>query len=242
AGRMIPLVLLPGMMCTAELFSHQVAHFSRERAVHCAPISEHQDMTSLAKAVLRDAPPEFAVAGLSMGGIVAMEVQRLAPERVKGVALLDTNPFAELDSVKQTRYPQIVKVREGGLLAVMRDEMKPNYLANTDSRDDILELCAHMALQLGRDVFIRQSIALRDRPDQAETIRAIRVPSLVLCGDQDRLCPPDRHRMMQKMIRGSTLAIVIDAGHLPVLEQPHETNRHLQAWLRACDERLAHLR
>ena len=223
------------MMCTAELFSHQVAHFSTERAVHCAPIHGHKDVHSLAEEVLRHAPPTFMLCGLSMGGIVAMEVQRQAPARVKGLALLDTNPFAELDSVKQTRYPQIVKVQQGGLLDVMRDEMKPNYLADTDNKDEILELCTHMALQLGRDAFIRQSKALRDRPDQADTIRAIRVPTLVLCGDQDRLCPPDRHRMMQKMIRGSALAIVVDAGHLPVLEQPNETNRYLPAWLHACD-------
>ncbi len=232
---MIPLLMLPGMMCTAQLFREQTAHFSAERAVHFAPINAHEDISKLAEDVIRQAPPEFALCGLSMGGIVALEVLRQAPARVKGLALLDTNPLAELDQVKQRRYPQMVKVRAGGLLEVMREEMKPNYLANGENRTEILDLCAHMALQLGRDVFIRQSLALRDRLDLSDTLRSVRVPTLILCGESDKLCPPERHQMMQKMVPGSTLAIVENAGHLPVLEQPIETNRHLQAWLYACD-------
>lgn len=234
---MIPLVMLPGMMCTGELFREQIAHFSAERVVQIAPLNGHRYVHSLAEQVLKQAPPKFALCGLSMGGIVALEVLRQAPARVVGLALLDTNPLAELDSVKQRRYPQIVKVRAGGLLEVMRDEMMPNYLADADENPELLDLCAHMAMELGRDVFIRQSLALRDRPDQVNTLRAVRVPTLVLCGEKDKLCPLGRHQMMHQMVPGSTLAVVADAGHLPVLEQPIETNRHLQAWLHACDSR-----
>lgn len=234
---MIPLLLLPGMMCNAQLFSQQIALFSGERVVQFSPLTGHADMSGLAEEVLRHAPARFALCGLSMGGIVAMEVQRQAPNRVRGLALLDTNPFAELDSVKQQRSPQMEKVKAGRLLEVMREEMKPNYLANGENRTEILDLCAQMALALGHDVFIRQSLALRNRPDQSDTLRAVNVPALILCGDQDRLCPPARHHVMHDMMRGSTLVIVENAGHLPVLEQPHETNRHLQAWLHACDGR-----
>lgn len=198
-------------------------------------MTEHQDMQRLAAEVLRHAPPVFALCGLSMGGIVAMEVLRQAPERISGLALLDTNPLAELDSVKQRRAPQIEKVQAGGLLGVMRDEMKPNYLADGENKKDILELCARMALELGADVFVRQSLALRDRPDQSDTLRAARIPTLVLCGEQDRLCPPERHRMMHDLIPGSKLVVVPEAGHLPVLEQVEVSNHHLQLWLQDCD-------
>ncbi len=234
---MIPLLLLPGMMCNAQMYGDQIAQFSSDRAVQFSPLTEHDNVQSLAANVLRHAPATFALCGLSMGGIVAMEVQRQAPMRVRGLALLDTNPFAELDAVKQNRHVQIEKVKAGRLLNVMCEEMKPNYLAEGENKSDILDLCAQMALSLGDDVFIRQSLALRDRPDQCDTLRAINVPTLILCGDQDRLCPPDRHRVMHDMVRGSTLVIVGDAGHLPVLEQPMETNQHLQAWLHACDRR-----
>ena len=173
--------------------------------------------------------------GLSMGGIVAMEVQRLAPMRVRGLALLDTNPLAELESVKKTRMLQLEKVKSGALLEVMRDEMKPNYLADSENKAEILDQCLQMALELGDEVFLAQSLALRDRPDQSDTLRAVTTPTLILCGEQDRLCPPEKHRLMHDMVIGSTLAIVEHAGHLPVLEQPTKTNQHLQAWLQDCE-------
>ncbi len=234
---MTPLLLLPGMMCDARLYRHQIDLFSTQRTVQFSPLNLHDDVQGLAADVLRKAPVEFALCGLSMGGIVAMEVQRQAPERVRGLALLDTNPFAELDSVKRIRGPQMDKVRAGRLLEVMRDEMKPNYLAEGDSRADILQLCVQMALDLGDEVFIQQSLALRSRPDQCETLRAVAVPTLILCGEEDRLCPPERHRAMHDLVQGSVLAIVEHAGHLPVLEQPAKTNAFLQAWLQACDSR-----
>lgn len=232
---MIPLLLLPGMMCNAQLYRDQIAPFSSDRTIQFSPLTEHDNVQSLAADVLLHAPATFALCGLSMGGIVAMEVQRQAPMRVRGLALLDTNPFAELDAVKQNRHAQMEKVKAGRLLEVMCEEMKPNYLAEGENKSDILDLCAQMALALGDDVFIRQSRALRDRPDQSDTLRSINVPALILCGEQDRLCPPDRHRVMHDMVRGSTLVIVENAGHLPVLEQPLKTNQHLQAWLHACD-------
>ena len=232
---MTPLVLLPGMMCTAELFSHQIACFSKERAVHFSPLVAHDAIGNLAEEVLKHAPSKFALCGLSMGGIVAMEVVRQAPERVTGLALLDTNPLAELDSVKQGRAPQIDKVKAGGLCEVMRDEMKPNYLFDGDGKAEILDVCLKMALELGDDVFIRQSQALRDRVDQTETLRAVKVPTLVLCGEADRLCPAEKHELMAELVHGAILKVIKRAGHLPVLEQAEVVNGLLKTWLKECD-------
>ena len=232
---MIPLVLLPGMMCSAQLFSNQIDCFSKQRVVQFSPLVGHDDVGDLAEEVLKHAPTEFALCGLSMGGIVAMEVVRQASERVRGLALLDTNPLAEHDEVKQRRIPQITKVEAGGLLEVMRDEMKPNYLADGDGKADILDLCLQMALELGDDVFIRQSVALRNRIDQTDTLRAVKVPTLVLCGEQDRLCPVEKHRLMCELVPGATLRVIVGAGHLPVLEQADVVNGLLGEWLRQCD-------
>lgn len=232
---MTPLVLLPGMMCTAQLFSRQIAYFSKERVVHFSPLVEHDDVSSLAADVLKHAPPEFALCGLSMGGIVAMEVIRQAPTRVCGLALLDTNPLAELDSVKQAREPQMDKVRAGGLLEVMRDEMKPNYLSDSDNKAEILDLCLQMAVDLGDDVFINHSIALQNRIDQTATLRGVSVPALVLCGEDDRLCPVERHQMMCELIPNSVLQVVKGAGHLPVLEQADVVSGLMVDWLTQCD-------
>jgi pimeloyl-ACP methyl ester carboxylesterase len=168
-----------------------------------------------------------------MGGIVAMEVVAQAPDRVTHLALLDTNPKAETPQVQARRAPQIEKVQAGGLDAVMRDEMKPNYLTDGPNRAAILDLCMQMALSLGPEVFLRQSRALRDRPDQQDRLRRVTVPTLILCGRDDSLCPVERHALMHSLIPHSTLHIVESAGHLPTLEQPLETTAALARWLEA---------
>lgn len=227
----LPLVFLPGMMCDARLFGPQISELSQDRPVSTGDITRHDDVETIAANVLAGAPPVFALAGLSMGGIVAMEVIRQAPDRVARLALLDTNPCAELPEVKARRKPQIAKVMAGDLEAVMRDEMKPNYLAEGPRRAAILDLCMDMAMGLGADVFVRQSRALRDRPDQQECLRRVTAPTLVLCGREDRLCPVARHLLLRDLIPGSVLEIIDGAGHMPTLEQPDVTTAALARWL-----------
>lgn len=229
---MTPLVLLPGMMCDGRLFGPQIGAFG-DRAVHLAPMVGASTVQALATQILADAPPRFALAGLSMGGIVAMEIMAQAPDRVTRLALLDTNPRAEVPEVQARRAPQIAKVQNGGLDAVMRDEMKPNYLTDGPNRAVILDLCMAMALALGPKAFVTQSLALRDRPDQQETLSRVTVPTLILCGRQDSLCPVERHDLMHHLIPHSTLHIVENAGHLPTLEQPDTTTAALRRWLEA---------
>ncbi len=226
-----PLLLLPGMMCDARLYGPQIEAFSHDRAILTAPQNDHDTVAQLAQDILANAPPSFALAGLSMGGIVAMEVYRQAPKRVTRLALLDTNPKAEVKAVAKNREPQIAKVRAGQLRAVMRDEMKPNYLTDGPRMGQILDLCMAMADALGPEVFVNQSRALQSRPDQQDTLRQVNVPTLILCGEDDALCPIHRHALMHELIPGSTFKIVQNAGHLPTLEQPDITNEALAQWL-----------
>lgn len=229
----LPLVLLPGMMCDARLFAPQIATFSRTCAVHTASVTAHDTTAALATEVIAHAPPRFALAGLSMGGIVAIEIIRQASERVAGLALLDTNPRAETPEIQSKRGPQMDRVQDGALAEVIRDEFKPNYLADGPNRQPVLDLCMDMALSLGPDVFLRQSRALRDRPDRQGALRAVRVPTLILCGRDDRLCPVERHELMHDLVPGSQLAIIDDAGHMPTLEQPEATTAELVRWFQA---------
>ena len=173
----------------------------------------------------------FYLLGQSWGGILAMEILRQAPDKVFGLALMDTNPMAERPEVKARRAPQIEAALKGDLRRVMRDEMKPNYLTDGPNRGAILDLCMAMAMDLGPDVFVNQSKALRDRPDQTETLRAFDGPALILCGRDDALCPVERHELMHALIPQSTLTIIEEAGHLPTLEQPEETTAALIRWL-----------
>ena len=229
---MTPLVMLPGMMCDERLFAPQIDALCFEREVQVAAISSYSQIDELAADVIQHAPPKFALAGLSMGGIVAMEICAQAPTRVEKLALMDTNPKAELEEVKQQRELQIRDVISGNLRKVMRDEMKPNYLADTANKQDILNTCMEMALSLGADVFVKQSQALRDRHDQQETLRGLDIPVLVLCGSEDRLCSLEQHQLIHKLIPNSRLEVVMDAGHLPTLEQPEKTTEILKTWLK----------
>ena len=228
---MTPLVLLPGMMCDERLFASQINELSKRREVHFAKITDHETISELASDVLNNAPPVFALAGLSMGGIVAMEIVSQAPERVERLALLDTNPLAELPDVLKRRGPQIDAIKNGQLKEIIRDEMKPNYLFDGVRKTEILKLCMDMALDIGPAAFIRQSIALRDRVDQKNTLGSYKRPALVLCGRHDVLCPLERHELMHTLLENSKLEIIEDAGHIPTLEQPKITTMALASWL-----------
>jgi pimeloyl-ACP methyl ester carboxylesterase len=219
------------MMCDARLFFPQISKLSVAHAVMVAPMVGADSMADLAREVLDNAPPCFALAGLSMGGILAMEVLRQAPDRVERLALLDTNPRAELPEVKARRTPQMEAVKAGRLREVMRDEMKPNYLVDSPRKPAILDLCMDMALDLGPQVFLNQSIALRDRPDQQDSLAAYKGKALVLCGRHDALCPVERHELMHGLLENSHLHIIENAGHLPTLEQPQDTTAALIRWL-----------
>lgn len=230
---MTPLVFVPGMMCDARLFFPQISVLSARRAVMVAALTGADSIVDLARLVLADAPPRFALAGLSMGAIVAMEVLRQAPERVERLALLDANPLAETDTAKARRAPQMEAAKAGRLHDVMRDEMKPNYVIDSPRKPAILDLCMDMAEALGPQVFVNQSIALRDRLDQTDTLRGYAGKALVLCGRHDRLCPVERHELIHDLLENSQLEIVEDAGHLTTLEQPETTTAALIRWLEA---------
>ena len=223
--------MVPGMMCDERIFSPQIEALSQNLEVTIADISNFSSVRELASDVLKKAPKKFSLLGHSMGGIVAMEIYSQEPNRIEKLILMDTNPKAELDEVKLKREPQIRDANKGKLLEVMRDEMKPNYLADSENQSSVLNVCMDMALTLGSDVFTNQSRALQSRADQQNTIQSINIPVLIMCGSEDKLCTVERHEMMHNMISDSELKIINNAGHMPTLEQPEETTEVINEWL-----------
>lgn len=223
--------MIPGMMCDERLFAPQIASLSGSFEIIIPQLKDRETISGFAEDILATAPSDFALLGLSMGGIIAMEILRQAPNRIDRIALLDTNPLAEKDEIKRKREPQIKAVENGELERVMRDQLIPNYLADETNNTQIKDLCLQMARALGPDVFINQSKALMNRPDQTETLKAANIPALILCGRQDILCPPQRHQLMLDLIPYAEIEIIEDAGHLPVLEQPDITTDKIKAWL-----------
>jgi pimeloyl-ACP methyl ester carboxylesterase len=229
------LVLLPGSMCDERLFGPQIKAFSGERSVHTIIPSGRSNMAELATLALQQAPAQFALAGLSLGGILAMEIVRQAPERVLGLALMDTNPRAELPEVQSNRQSQIDRVNNGELQTLLMDEIGPKYAGAEPDDPALLELVWDMASGLGAKVFAEQSLALRDRIDQCETLAQFKRPALILSGDQDQLCPLDRHEQMAQLMPQADWQVLPGIGHISTLQAPELTTAALRTWLEKID-------
>jgi pimeloyl-ACP methyl ester carboxylesterase len=226
-----PLVLLPGMMCDARLFLPQIVAMGGDAPVMVAPITGGERIEEIASGLLPVLPQRFALAGLSMGGIVAMEILRRAPERVLRLALMDTDPLAESPEAAAWREPLIVKARAGQLDEAMSAVLKPDHLAPGPQRFDVLATVREMAGGLGPEIFVRQMRALQRRRDQQATLRRYKGPALVLCGAHDGMCPVKRHELMAELMPGARLEVIDAAGHLPTLEAPEAVNDALRRWL-----------
>lgn len=222
------VLLLPGLMCDARQWAHQSDTLT-QRTFH-ADTTQDDNFADMARRVLRSAPLEFAVAGLSMGGILAFEIWRQAPQRVTHMALLDTNPHAESPERQSLRLEQINEAANGNLRRLAVESLKPLYLADANRDDEtLLETILAMAMDLGPDVFRRQSLALRNRIDSVPTLQTIGCPTLVMCGNEDTLCPRDYHELMAGRIPHAELCVIDDCGHLSTMEQPGVVTRKLQA-------------
>ena len=228
---MTPVVMIPGMMCDERIFAHQIEELGTDTEVYIADISKYSSIQELASDVLENSPPKFFLVGHSMGGIVAMEMCSQEPDRIEKLVIMDSNHKSELEETKLKREPQIRDVISGNLAQVMKEEMKPNYLADSYKQKDILNTCMEMALTLGPEVFVRQSRALQDRDDQQSTLKDLNIPVLIMCGAEDKLCSLEKHELMHNIINDSKLEVVMGAGHMPTLEQPQKTTEVIKSWL-----------
>ncbi|MGI9389318.1 MAG: alpha/beta fold hydrolase [Boseongicola sp.] len=227
---MTPLIMIPGFMCDQRLFGPQIVALGRDRQI-LVVVPTEPTVEAMAAAILGATQGLICVAGLSMGGIVAMEMLRQAPDRIERLALMDTTPLADAAENYETRNRQIKMVWKGHLAEIMREELKPAYLVDSDNRKAILQLCTDMAEGLGRHVFEAQSTAIRDRADLQVALTQAPGNTLILHGSEDRLCPPEGHSLMHRLAPGSALVSIPNAGHLPTLEQPAATTAALATWL-----------
>ena len=227
-----PLVLIPGLLCDALLWANQIEALGANADCWVADHRRSNTMAAIARDVLRDCPFErFSLAGLSMGGYVALEVQRQAPQRVQRLALLDTN--ARPDSPEQTeRRNAFIDLASRGRFIGVTDALLPLLLHRSlQHHPGLVATIKTMARNTGRESFIRQEQAIISRPDSRPLLGAIGCPTLVLCGAQDQLTPRTLHEEMADAIPGSKLHVVNDCGHLSTLERPEEITTALEQWL-----------
>ncbi len=228
-----PLVLVPGLACTAELFGPQLTALSTGRMVLVAEQRLDDTLGGMAERLLAAAPPRFALCGLSMGGYVACEVLRRAPGRVSRLALLDTSAKPATPETNAPRL-ELIALAQGGQFDRAMAMLWPRLVAPDRRRDQALgTIVRRMAADTGPDAFERQQRAIMARPDSRPVLSTVDVPSLVLVGELDILTPPAEAHDIAGALRGARLVTVPACGHLATLEQPEIVSRELEAWLAA---------
>jgi pimeloyl-ACP methyl ester carboxylesterase len=227
-----PILLIPGLAGSPRIYAPVLGPLWRFGPIILAEHFRDGSMGAIARRILASAPPRFALAGHSMGGYIAFEIFRQAPERIVKLALINTQARPDTPEASERRRGQMARVESGEYHAVM-DELFPGFVHPSRHNDVALRQLAHdMADDIGAAGFVRQQTAIIGRADSRPTLKAIKCPTLVLTADSDNTLPNPLSKEMAEGIPGAKLVILADCGHLPQVEQPEATATALVEWLR----------
>ncbi len=227
----LPIVLVPGLNCSARLYAEQISALWRFGPVTVADHTRDDSMTAIAARILAAASPRFALVGLSMGGYIAMEMTRQAPQRVVKLALLDTAARAEKPEQTKARA-RVIELAKTGRFAEVSELQFPVFVHRNRHGDMALKnLVRVMAEETGAGAFLRQQQAIIGRLDARRSLAAIKCPTLVLVGDGDELTPPHLSEEIAAAIASARLVVVAECGHLSTLERPGAVNAALVEWM-----------
>jgi len=227
----LPVVLVPGLNCSARLYAEQIPSLWRFGPVVVADHTRDDSMAAIAARILAAAPPRFALVGLSMGGYIALTMLREAPDRVDRLALLDTSARPETPEQTARRKPQIA-LAESGRFAEVPPLQFPVFVHRNRQNDDALrQRVRMMAEETGAEAFLRQQKAIMTRGDARPLLGSIACPTLVLVGEGDELTPLPLSQEITAGIVGSRLVVVPDCGHLSTMERPEAVTQALMEWM-----------
>lgn len=231
----VPLVLLPGTLCDDRLFS-SLRHHLADRETLTVALNEHHNIEGAIAAVRAKAPPDFALLGFSLGGIVALGVAQQAADRVCGLALIGTTPHPVPRQLYRSRRAAVDTARLVGMADHARSALWPHYVV-PDRQDDagLCELVVAMADDQGVDVYAGQTELALSRPDYGPALADMTMPSLILAGTEDAINPPDVQKFMAAALPHSTMSLVPGAGHFVLLEQPDRVAADVDTWLERVD-------
>ncbi|MFD5248148.1 alpha/beta fold hydrolase [Amycolatopsis sp. NPDC058340] len=229
-----PLVLLPGMNCSERLWGSVTGRLRSGGVDVLLPRPlEGVTVDDCVDSLLGTLPPRFALAGLSLGGIVAMALVRRAPERVSGLCLMSTNSRAPTDEQRTAWSGQRRALIEGTTARDLQERLLPVLVAPENRSTELDEVVLCMADEVGDGVLDRQLAMQATRVDERPGLARVKVPTLILGPEKDALCPLDRHVEMRELIRGSRLEVIRGSGHLAPLEAPDAVAAALAGWLPA---------
>jgi pimeloyl-ACP methyl ester carboxylesterase len=228
----MPILLIPGLAGSPRIYAPVAPAMWRLGPVTVANHIRDDNMGAIARRILAEAPPRFALAGHSMGGYIAFEIMRQEPERVAKLALINTQARPDTPEAMTRRRGMMARAQNGEFRAVL-DELFPGFVHSSRRGDAALRQLVHdMGDDVGPEAFIRQMTAVMNRPDSRPTLATIKCPTLVLTGDEDNTIPNSLSVEMADAIHGAKLVILPGCGHLPQPEQPQATSDALAEWLR----------
>lgn len=225
------IVFVPGLLCSAEAFAPQVAALWRFGPVTVASTLEGKSISEIAASILASAPTNFALAGISMGGYICLEIMRQAPARVLKLALLDTSARPDTAEQIKRRRALVASARTGDFLTLASDALSSIVHPSRKDDADLREINVRMATAVGVEGFAQQTDAIITRIDSRPSLSAISIPTLVLVGDSDPLTPPELSEEIAAAIPNARLKVVPQCGHASTLEQPDAVNAALIEWI-----------
>lgn len=219
-------VFIPGLLCNERVFQHQMEALKPEGAIFVAePLQNSGD--KMVEALLRSAPPKFALAGHSMGGWLALEVVKKAPQRVLRLCLMNTSARSDSTEKAERRRVLMTRVQQGEFQPVAK-ELSKAFVLNPDLEQEV----ESMFLEVGSRAFINQEIAMLNRASSLPILPQVVCPTLVIHAQEDRNFTLEEHQELAGRIPFAKLAVVEKSGHMSPMEQPEEVTRLLQQWLR----------
>jgi pimeloyl-ACP methyl ester carboxylesterase len=227
------LVLVPGSLCDARVWQNQARDLGDVATITVANLHGHDSIPAMAEAALAAAPERFALAGFAMGGRVALEMVRRAPERITRLALIDSSVHQLAPGEAERRQPQIELARREGMIAFARWWNPQIVHSSRREEADYMGLLEAMADSFTPAEYEREVRALLNRPDAAKVLGGISVPTLVLYGTEDMLSGPARNRQIAEAIPHARLVAIEGTGHFPLLEKPEQVTAAMREWLAA---------
>ena len=227
----MPVLLIPGLGCSSRIYEPVIGPLWRFGPVTVANHIRDDSMGAIARRILAEAPPRFALAGHSMGGYIAFEIMRQAPDRVARLALVNTQARPDTLEITERRRGFMARARAGAFHEVL-DEQFPLLVHRARGGDAAIHKLIHdMGDDVGPDGFINNQTAIIARVDSRPVMATIRCPTLVLSGDDDQLIPNSLSKEMADGIPGAKLTILSDCGHCPQAERPEATAAALTGWM-----------
>lgn len=225
-------LLLPGHLCTDTLWAGLRAQLVTEgREIKSADLFSDASVEAMARRAIASLRAQTVLVGFSMGGLVALRIHALAPDLVAGMVLISSNARAHMSERNAARIEQEQRARAGGFAKIVAGDLVPSYFAPKNADIAVLRQSAiAMASEVGPEVFVRQSQAIRTRPDARASLAGIQCPCLIIGGGHDPLSPPEWQQELAAGIPASELAMIEGAGHFVPLEAPSALGATIRDW------------